>query len=160
MLEHADLYDLLPHRHPIMLVDRVLDVRAGDWIETVKAISAGEPCFAGLGAGRPAHAFDYPPTLILESFVQSAGVLWAWTLRAAGEPHQGTLLFAGARDVLFHRDVQPGDVLRHRVELGRIVGSNAFVAGTTTVAATGEPVCQVGSLVLARRPSDRIEAAR
>jgi 3-hydroxyacyl-[acyl-carrier-protein] dehydratase len=152
MPEHAALYDVLPHRHPVLLVDRVTGGEPGTWIETVKALSASEPCYAGLGPGLPASAYAYPPTLVLESFVQSAGALWIPTIRTNGKP-KGTLVFGGASAVDFHRSAYPGDTLRHRIRLTGVVGSNAFVTGDTTLLATGETVLTVRSVALSMRPA-------
>jgi 3-hydroxyacyl-[acyl-carrier-protein] dehydratase len=150
---HAELYDLLPHRHPILLVDRIVDGEPGEWIETVKAVSAAEPCYAGLGDRSPA-AYAYPPALLLESFVQSAAVLWALTVRHDGGSLPGTLVLAGAKDVRFHRSALPGDTVRHRVRLTGVVGSNAFLSGETTLLGAGHPVLTVGSMVVAVRPAE------
>ncbi len=149
---HAELYDLLPHRHPILLVDRIVDGEPGVWIETVKTVSGSEPCYAGIAGEATPEAFGYPRVLVLESFVQSAAALWARTLRTEGGTLGGTLVFCGASGLDFHGGVGPVDALRHRVLLANRVGSNAFFTGETTVSETGEPVLTVGSIVLASRP--------
>ncbi len=149
---HAELYDLLPHRHPILLVDRIVDAEPGAWIETVKTVSGSEPCYAGLAGDASPEAFGYPRVLVLESFVQSAAALWARTARTEGGALDGTLVFGGASGLEFHCGVGPGDTLRHRVRIANRVGSNAFFTGETTVSETGETVLTVGSIALASRP--------
>jgi 3-hydroxyacyl-[acyl-carrier-protein] dehydratase len=155
----VELYDLLPHRPPILLVDRITDWSPGDWIETVTTIDGNEACYADLTRSPSAvpYAYAYPSVLVLESFVQSAAVLWARTARAEGRPHQGTLVLAGVKDADFHRSAFPGDALRHRVRLTGRVGSNAFLAGETTLARTGEIVLTVGAAAVAIRPGNILE---
>jgi len=164
MYEHADLTALLPHRHPILLVDRVLECRPGEHVRAVKTISGSEPCYAGpncddvtssLAADAQRLAYRYPPSLLLESLVQAAGVLWAATT-----PLDGTLVLAGVREVAFRRAVFPGDTVHHVVDLDRVVGSNAFCTGRTVLAgagssdeADGAVVLSVAQLVLAMRPA-------
>ena len=149
MLEHAELGALLPHRHPILLVDRVTVLEPGVRIETAKAVSGCEPCYAGLPDGSPVAAYAYPAALLVESFVQSGALLWAGTAAADGD----TFLLGGLGEVAFGASAYPGDVLVHHVRLRQVVGSNAILDGVSTVAGTGRPALTVGSLVLARRPA-------
>jgi 3-hydroxyacyl-[acyl-carrier-protein] dehydratase len=158
MIDHRDLYSLLPHRHPVLLVDRIIEesltARGSEsWMVALKAVTASEPCYAGVEEGSPASAYAYPATLVLESFIQSAAALWARVAKKADRPHEGTLFFAGARHVRLHDQVQPGDRLLHRVRLDDAVRATAFLSGTTSLAdRSGVPVLTVGSLVLAVRP--------
>jgi 3-hydroxyacyl-[acyl-carrier-protein] dehydratase len=142
-MEH-DLHDLIPHRHPILLVDRVLSWRPPDELVAVKAVTRAEPCFADA----PATA-AYPPTLLLESFTQACAVLWQLGARADGTGLTGVLFFGAARDVVFHRPVYPGALVRHEVRLDQRHGDNAFLSGQSTV--DGTPVMTVGSVITAVR---------
>src|SRR4051812_42656497 len=63
--------DLLPHRYPMLLVDKVLDLVDGQEVTAVKAISVNEPWYAWAGSG----GFAYPQLLLVESFAQTAGIL-------------------------------------------------------------------------------------
>lgn len=155
MRDQAALRTLLPHRHPVLLVDRVTACEPGTSIETVKTISASEPCFAGVPDDAPPWSWAYPPTLLLESFVQSAAVLWA----ESGRP-VGTLVLASATGVRHHRRVFAGDALRHTVRLTNQVGSNAFLTGHTTDTGTGDEVMTVATIVLAIRPADALGGPR
>jgi 3-hydroxyacyl-[acyl-carrier-protein] dehydratase len=102
-------------------------------------------------------AYRYPQSLLLESLVQAAGVLWAVTTRERGGAVDGTLVLAGVREVSFHRPVFPGDTVHHVVDLDRVVGSNAFCTGRTVLAGAdgsdGAVVTTVAQLVLAMRPA-------
>lgn len=151
MREYAELSALLPHRHPVLLVDRVLHVEPGVRIQTVKAVTGSEPCYATAAGG-----CGYPPTLLLESFVQSAALLWA--LSPGGVPNGDTLVLGGVRNAVFHATAYPGDVVRHEVELTQVVGSNAILTGRSQL---GErDLLTVRSVVLARRPAPVPAGAR
>lgn len=152
MREYADLHALLPHRHPILLVDRVVAVEPGARIETCKTISGSEPCYSGAPRG-----YGYPPTLLLESFVQSAALLWAISLRDTGTDRldgpdgEWTLVLGAVRDAEFHTTAYPGDVVRHVVRLEQTVGSNAVLTGHSLVEGSAGTLLTVRSVVLSRR---------
>jgi 3-hydroxyacyl-[acyl-carrier-protein] dehydratase len=153
----ADLRALLPHRHPMLLVDRVTAGELGVALAAEKAVGVGEPCYAGLRDDAPAAAWAYPASLLVESFGQAAAVLWQVT---TGEPATAggrVLMLAAARQVRIEGIVLPGDVLRHVVRIENVVGDNAFVAGETWV---GERrVASMGSLVAVVRPRAAVLAA-
>ncbi|MFE4534367.1 3-hydroxyacyl-ACP dehydratase FabZ family protein [Streptomyces scopuliridis] len=132
-LEHADIRRILPHRHPVLLVDRVLEIEPGARIVTTKAVTGSEPCYAGLDENLPTAAYAYPVSLLVESFGQSGAVLWLHSAALKDEPVEGTLIFGSARDVTITGSAHPGDVLRHIVEIDRIIGDNAFMRGETWV---------------------------
>ncbi|MFD6325631.1 3-hydroxyacyl-ACP dehydratase FabZ family protein [Streptomyces sp. NPDC058442] len=128
-LEHADIRRILPHRHPVLLVDRVLEIEPGARIVATKTVTGSEPCYAALDEDLPASAYAYPTSLLVESFGQSGAVLWLYSAAAQGEQREGTLIFGSARDVTITGSAYPGDVLRHVVEIDRIIGDNAFMRG-------------------------------
>lgn len=129
-IEHADLKRILPHRHPILQLDRVVEFEADHRIVATKAISGCEPCYADLAADAD-HA--YPASLLVESMGQAGGVLWLRSAALAGEPRTGTLIFGSARNIALAGAAYPGDVLRHVVELENVKGDNAFMRGETRV---------------------------
>jgi 3-hydroxyacyl-[acyl-carrier-protein] dehydratase len=143
----ATITAVLPHRHPILLVDRVVELEPRRRAVTLKAVTLAEPCYAGIPDGAPDAAYAYPPSLILESFCQSGALLWLADSAGTGD---GSLVFAVARGVRFHHAVHPADVLRHTVVLERTVGANAFLTGSTS--AGGRTVAEYTSLVAAVRP--------
>jgi 3-hydroxyacyl-[acyl-carrier-protein] dehydratase len=123
-LEHAQLRDLLPHRHPMLLIDRVEAVIPGESLEAVKVISGCEPCYQGLP-----DDYAFPGTLLIESFGQAAAVLWMLSTPQGVRPAGQLPMFVAARDCLLERQVYPGDVLRHRVRLDQTVHGAAFASG-------------------------------
>jgi 3-hydroxyacyl-[acyl-carrier-protein] dehydratase len=148
----AHIRHVLPQRHPMLLVDRVLAREPGRSLRAVKAVSGSDPCYAGLPEGAPPERYAYPRSLLIESFGQSAALLWL----DDGEPAAGegqVLLFAGARQYHFEDDAFPGDVLRHEVRLDSVVAGTAFASGETWVG--GRRVAAVAALIAARRPRDR-----
>lgn len=100
----------LPHRYPMLLVDRVEALVPDRSITAIKAVSVNEPFFAGHFPGRPIM----PGVLIVEALAQAAGVLAVESLGLAGT---GKLVyFMGIDGAKFRRPVEPGCLLRLQVE--------------------------------------------
>jgi 3-hydroxyacyl-[acyl-carrier-protein] dehydratase len=148
--------ELLPHRYPILLVDRVLELEPGETIVATKAVSLNEPWYARLGPAPDPAELDYPPVLLLESWAQAAGILANLSRPEAAGPggDADVMLFGSASQVSFGDPVRPGDVLRHRVELARVMDGTVFVRGDSHVG--GRPVLTVGQGVMAFRPADHM----
>jgi len=105
------ILDLLPHRYPFILVDRVLDFDKGKTITGLKNVSMGEPFFLGHFPGEPVM----PGVLILEGMAQ-VGALLAYL--SAPEMIGGKLVFfAGLDKVRFRKVVRPGDQLILKLEM-------------------------------------------
>ncbi|WP_280272984.1 3-hydroxyacyl-ACP dehydratase FabZ family protein [Nocardia wallacei] len=157
MLEYGEIGRFLPHRHPMLLVDRVLSYAAGERISTVKAVSGAEPCYAGLPADAPPAAFGYPETLLVESFAQSGALLWLLTAHDRREPLGGVGMVAVLRECVFERRVWPGDLVRHEVRLERMIGDNVVFSGEMSTPAGR--VATVDSIIAAFRPGDSLAAS-
>jgi 3-hydroxyacyl-[acyl-carrier-protein] dehydratase len=110
----ARIHEILPHRFPFLLVDRMLEVEAGVRAVGIKNVSANEWFFQGHFPGRPVM----PGVLILEALAQVAAV---GVLAQEGNDAQ-IPYFAGIDHCRFRRPVVPGDVLRLEVELTRARG--------------------------------------
>lgn len=112
-----DIYQVLkklPHRYPILLVDRVLELEKGKRIRALKNVSVNEPYFVGHFPYRPVM----PGVLMVEALAQSAAILAFETLGI--EPDDKSVFyFAGIDGVRFKRPVEPGDQLLLDVELDR-----------------------------------------
>lgn len=106
---------MLPHRYPILLVDRVLEVEKGKRIKAIKNVTINEDFFNGHFPHRPVM----PGVLMLEALAQTAALLSFETL---GEvPDDKTVYyFAGIDGARFKRPVEPGDQLILEVELERM----------------------------------------
>jgi len=107
------ILDLLPHRYPFILVDRVLDFAPGKTITGLKNVSMGEPFFQGHFPGEPVM----PGVLILEGMAQ-VGALLAY-LSAPDMIGNKLVFFAGLDKVRFRRVVRPGDQLILRLDMIR-----------------------------------------
>jgi len=126
---------LLPHRYPMLLVDRVLDWEAGKFVRGVKNVSANEPFFQGHFPGYPVM----PGVLVIEAMAQVAGLL---TMLSDVARCDGTqmVLFAGIDDARFRRQVVPGDTLTLEAHLDRAVRGIGRFRTKATVG--GELVCE------------------
>ncbi len=124
-MEAADIVRIIPHRHPFMLVDRIIELEPGLRAVGIKAVTANEPQFAGHFPDRPIM----PGVLMIEALAQTAGVA-IMTLEA----YRGKLgLFAGIDDCRFRRMVIPGDTLVLKVEVEKLRGIFARVRGVASV---------------------------
>jgi 3-hydroxyacyl-[acyl-carrier-protein] dehydratase len=104
----------LPHRYPILLVDRVLAVDAGKTIKALKNVTINEPFFTGHFPHRPVM----PGVLMLEAMAQTAALL-AFSGDGSAPDADSVIYFAGIDGARFKRPVEPGDQLIMDVELVR-----------------------------------------
>ena len=145
---------LLPHRYPILLVDRVLDVTPGERISTVKAVTCNELWYADLADEVTDEELAYPSTLLVESWAQSAGVLAMLTAGGPDALRHQVMLLGSVSGVDFHGPVLPGDVVEHHVELQRAVGETMIFQCESRVA--GRTVVTVATAVMAFRPVEQL----
>ena len=109
-LDVREIFARLPHRYPILLVDRVIEAKAGHRLVAVKNVTVNEDYFRGHFPGNPIM----PGVLVLESLAQAAGLLVA----TSGETEAGAApLLVGVDQVKFRRPVVPGDRLHLEVDL-------------------------------------------
>ena len=105
----------LPHRYPILLVDRVLEIEKGKRIKALKNVSINEPYFTGHFPHRPVM----PGVLMLEALAQAAALL-AFDAVGVTPDDKTVYYFAGIDGARFKRPVEPGDQLILEVELDRM----------------------------------------
>jgi 3-hydroxyacyl-[acyl-carrier-protein] dehydratase len=128
----ATIRELIPHRYPFLLVDRIEEIEPGVRAVGIKNVSQNEPFFEG-------HFPDYPVmpgVLIVEALAQvgAVGVM-------SKEEYRGKLaLFAGIDGVRFRRQVIPGDTLWMEVEISRLKGRVGRGKGAARVGA--DRVCE------------------
>ena len=115
MMDIHKILKQLPHRYPILLVDRVLELEKGVRIKALKNVSINEPHFQGHFPHRPVM----PGVLILEALAQAAALLAFDTLGETPD-EQTVYYFAGIDGARFKRPVEPGDQLILEVELDRM----------------------------------------
>ena len=115
MMDIHQILKQLPHRYPILLVDRVLEIEKGVRIKALKNVSINEPHFQGHFPHRPVM----PGVLMLEALAQAAALLAFDTLGETPDD-QTVYYFAGIDGARFKRPVEPGDQLILEVELDRM----------------------------------------
>jgi 3-hydroxyacyl-[acyl-carrier-protein] dehydratase len=124
-LEAAEIMQILPHRYPFLLVDRIVELEPGKRAVGVKQVTANEPQFTGHFPGRPIM----PGVLMVEALAQTAGVA-VLTL----DEYRGKLgLFAGIDECRFRRLVIPGDTLRLEVNVEKLRGMFGRVRAVASV---------------------------
>lgn len=105
-IDFARLQQILPHRYPFLLLDRVLECTPGERVLALKNVTINEEFFQGHFPGKPIM----PGVLILEALAQACGVLASETAQTSAA--EGViLLFAGIDKARFKRPVVPGDQL-------------------------------------------------
>lgn len=105
------ILDMMPHRYPFILVDRVLDYKIMDTLTAIKNVTINEPFFTGHFPGNPIM----PGVLIVEALAQAAGILASLSTPAV-DGCKILHLFAGIDSAKFKHQVTPGDQLRLEVK--------------------------------------------
>ena len=142
-LTNAEIQEIIPHRYPFLLVDKIIEMEWGKRAVGIKNVTVNEPFFAGHFPGFPVM----PGVLIVEAIAQVGAVA------VLGMPeNKGKLaFFAGLDEVRFKRQVMPGDILRIEVTLTRVRGS--FGQGTGEATVDGQLACR-GSFMFAMGKSE------
>ena len=125
VLDIDAIREILPHRYPFLLVDRIEELET-ERVVGIKNVTVNEPFFAG-------HFPDFPVmpgVLIIEAMAQVAGVL---VLSGIPDRKSKLVLLAGVDGAKFRKPVRPGDQLRMEMKILRSRASMAKVSGTATV---------------------------
>jgi 3-hydroxyacyl-[acyl-carrier-protein] dehydratase len=132
MLDVQQIKEIIPHRYPFLLVDKILEIEEGQKAIGIKNVTANEEFFNG-------HFPDYPVmpgVLIVEALAQVGAVAML-----KKEENRGRLaFFTGIDNCRFKRQVKPGDQLRLEVEMTKVRGPMGKGKGIATV--DGELVCE------------------
>lgn len=134
-LDIQEILDLLPHRYPFLLIDRVVEFEPAKRLVAIKNVTINEPCFQGHFPGYPIM----PGVLVVEAMAQAGGIILMHELPDRAEK---LIVFTGIERAKFRRPVVPGDQLRieigvlsFRTRAGRIEGK-AYVDGKLACEAT------------------------
>ncbi|MDA0238561.1 MAG: 3-hydroxyacyl-ACP dehydratase FabZ [Proteobacteria bacterium] len=104
------IMELIPHRYPFLLIDRMIDIVPGESATGIKNVTVNEPCFQGHFPGHPIM----PGVLIVESMAQTSAALVMQTL---GKDAEGRVVyFMSVEGARFRKPVTPGDVMRINVK--------------------------------------------
>ena len=138
MLSSKEIQEIIPHRWPFLLVDKVIEMKPGESVVGIKNITSGEFCFQG-------HFPDYPifpGVLIIEALAQAGAV----AVLSLTENKGKLVLFAGVDGFRFRGPVYPGDSLRLEVNFTKMRGNIGKAAAKATV--EGKTVAE-GELIFA-----------
>ncbi len=140
MLDIKEIMNVIPHRSPFLLVDRVEEMEVGKRIKAKKCVSYNEPFFAGHFPQEPVM----PGVLIMEALAQAGAVC-----ALSAEENKGKIAFLGGiNKAKFRGKVVPGDVLTLEVEMIKIKGPVGVGKGTASVdgkvVASGEITFMIG----------------
>jgi 3-hydroxyacyl-[acyl-carrier-protein] dehydratase len=127
VLDAMRIMELLPHRYPFLLIDRIIACQPGESITALKNVTIDEPVFQGHFPGRPIM----PGVLIIEAMAQAGGVLSHVTL---GDVEPKPLFFlAGINNTRFRRTVLPGDQIVIQVDVEKVKRGIWFYKCSATV---------------------------
>ena len=121
------IMDLLAHRYPFLLIDRIIEVVPGDKIKALKNVTINEPFFQGHFPGRPIM----PGVLIIEAMAQVGGILAYLT--GSDEQKKRLIYFMGMDRVRFRKPVVPGDQIIFDAKIVKFRSKAAKMSGTASV---------------------------
>jgi len=135
-LNSNQIAEIIPHRYPFALVDRIVDGEVGKWAKGIKCVTVNEPFFQG-------HFPQYhvmPGVLIVEAMAQCGGIM---VLRNIPDPENYSTYFMKIDGVKFKRKIIPGDTLQFELHLTEpirrgvcVMDAKAFVGDTLACEAT------------------------
>lgn len=147
-LDIREIMERLPHRHPMLLVDRVLEMDPGKSIVAIKNVTYNEPFFQGHFAHHPVM----PGVLIIEAMAQAAAL---FSFASAGAPNLVSTKVAyylvGVDGARFRRPVVPGDQLRMEVSADRLSRS---ICKYTAIAKVDDQIVAEAKIMCAVRNLD------
>ena len=139
-MDIKEIMDVIPHRQPFLLLDRVEEIIEGESVIATKNVTYNEPFFAGHFPGEPVM----PGVLIVEAMAQAGAV----AILSMDDFKGKTAYFGGIKNAKFKKKVVPGDVLRLEVKIEKLkknagVGNGTAYVGDK-VAAQAEIIFMIG----------------
>ncbi|MDF1879156.1 3-hydroxyacyl-ACP dehydratase FabZ [Sulfurimonas sp. SAG-AH-194-C20] len=135
MMDVTEIQEILPHRYPFLLVDRVTDLTKGEVIYSYKNVSISEPVFQGHFPGHPI----YPGVMILEGMAQAGGILAFKSMDLSPEDMANKVVYFMSIDkAKFRAPVKPGDKLEYKITVLKnkgpiwVLKGEAYVDGKLT----------------------------
>jgi len=139
------ILDIMPHRYPFLLVDRILGIEEGRSIEGLKNVTINEPFFQGHFPGHPIM----PAVLIIEAMAQVGGLL---LLNSVDDPNDKLMYFMGIDNARFRRPVTPGDQIRFKLTLLKLKAGTSKMRGEAFVDDQLVAEADLLAMVVDRRP--------
>ena len=130
MIDINEILNILPHRYPFLLIDRVTDLKVGESLTAYKNVTYGEQIFQGHFPGHPI----YPGVMIIEGMAQAGGVL-AFKSMPNDDLSDKVVYFMSIDKAKFRKPVRPGDKLEYKISVikhkGRIwvLKGEAYIDG-------------------------------
>ncbi len=140
------ILDIMPHRYPFLLVDRILRIEEGRSITGIKNVTINEPFFQGHFPGHPIM----PAVLILEAMAQVGGLL---LLHSVDDPNDKLMYFMGIDGAKFRRPVTPGDQLRLELRLLKLKNRTSKMRGEAYVDDQLVAEAELLATIVDKRPS-------
>ena len=144
MFDIQEILDYLPHRYPLLLIDRILEYEENKRIVAIKNVTINEPFFQGHFPGAPIM----PGVLIIESMAQAGGFL---VLNSIDNPESKLMYFTGINKSRFKKTVIPGDQIHFEVTLDKFRLGTCKISGTAKVNDTIVAEAEMMASVVDRR---------
>jgi UDP-3-O-[3-hydroxymyristoyl] N-acetylglucosamine deacetylase/3-hydroxyacyl-[acyl-carrier-protein] dehydratase len=136
-----EIMQVLPHRYPFLLVDRVIEMEPQKRIVGIKNVTINEPFFVGHFPDHPIM----PGVLIIEAMAQVGGML---LMGAVPDPRSKVVYFTSLNNVKWRKPVKPGDQLRFELDMLQVRGMMCRMQGVAKV--DGEVVCEAEMSAMVR----------
>ena len=122
MFDINSILNLLPHRYPFVLVDRIIDITPGEKLTAYKNVTINEPFFQGHFPSQPVM----PGVLVLEAMAQAGAFL---VLNSVDDPLKKNMFFSALSDAKFRHPIIPGDQLRLEMSIDKFKLETALIVG-------------------------------
>ena len=130
IMDVVEIQEIIPHRYPFLLVDRITDIVKNESLIGYKNVSISEPVFQGHFPGHPI----YPGVMILEGMAQAGGILAFQSMEMTKEEAaQKVVYFMSIDKAKFRSPVKPGDKLEYRISVMKHKGSIWMLKGEAYV---------------------------
>lgn len=131
MISIEEIFSILPHRYPFLLVDKIVEIEEGKRIVGIKNVTFNEPFFQGHFPNKPVM----PGVLIIEAMAQVGAIL---LLKNIPNREEKLAFFAGIDEARFRKPALPGDILRLEVEVIKVKSTTAKLKGKAFI---GNELC-------------------